>query len=307
MQVAVAIMKFACFFIRGVLVCLAFLWICAAGAKVKIAGALRERIGESFSDNFPAFRWSLGFAKQSGASLLLWPEFALAFPAKGVSRKSVFPFCDGNVPQVGWTCGSEGVQGNASSIAKAVGCAARDAGIGAAVNICETFPCQKGGKEECPPDGKFVYNSELVFDSRGTLVAKYYKSHPWYAKVFDAPRNASANLVYFDMPTTQGMERVGVFTCKDIMYSQPGDNLVAVSGVHRVIYSVAVDVLGIIGESALEVVERRWAKNHNVTMLTSNLGVDAGTELFLPDGEKAIALADAQIPGETGRVRVFEW
>ena len=123
-QVAVAIMKFACFFIRGVLVCLAFLWICAAGAKVKIAGALRERIGESFSDNFPAFRWSLGFAKQSGASLLLWPEFALAFPAKGVSRKSVFPFCDGNVPQVGWTCGSEGVQGNASSIAKAVGCAA---------------------------------------------------------------------------------------------------------------------------------------------------------------------------------------
>ena len=135
-------------------------------------------------------------------------------------------------------------------------------------------------------------------------MAKYYKSHPWYAKVFDAPRNASANLVYFDMPTTQGMEALVCLRAKTSCIRSRAI-ISSVSGVHRVIYSVAVDVLGIIGESALEVVERRWAKNHNVTMLTSNLGVDAGTELFLPDGEKAIALADAQIPGETGRVRVL--
>jgi len=48
----------------------------------------------------------------------------------------------------------------------------------------------KSAPPNCPSDGQFVYNTDLLFDDRGALVAKYRKAHPAFIFSVDAPPRA---------------------------------------------------------------------------------------------------------------------
>jgi len=100
-----------------------------------------------------------------------------------------------------------------------------------------------------------LYNTQAVI-AGGVLVAKYHKMHPWPGECFAVP---PTNMVTFTLQGTM----IGIFTCFDIMFTDPKDDLVKM-GVKFFSYSSAIPL---IAKTAVEVFS--WA--NRVTVFNSNL------------------------------------
>ena len=70
----------------------------------------------------------------------------------------------------------------------------------------------------CPPNGWYQYNTNVVFDSDGSLIAKYHKTHLYNEenKIFDTPHPTP----HVTFNTSFGVT-FGTFTCYDILYCDP--------------------------------------------------------------------------------------
>ncbi|GIX89244.1 pantetheinase [Caerostris extrusa] len=49
--------------------------------------------------------------------------------------------------------------------------------------------------DDCPEDGIYRFNTQVVFNKRGTLIARYYKQHPFFEEGITTPKYA-ANVYY---------------------------------------------------------------------------------------------------------------
>ena len=67
-------------------------------------------------------------------------------------------------------------------------------------------------------DGYNLYNTNLVFDRTGVLVAKYWKQNLFFEPVFDVPSEP-----VFTTFTTDFGVTFGTFTCFDSLWNQSFD------------------------------------------------------------------------------------
>ena len=67
-------------------------------------------------------------------------------------------------------------------------------------------------------DGYNLYNTNLVFDRTGALVAKYWKQNLFFEPVFDVPSEP----IYTTFTTDFGVT-FGTFTCFDSLWNQSFD------------------------------------------------------------------------------------
>ena len=86
----------------------------------------------------------------------------------------------------------------------------------------------------------------------------YRKMHPWEEKCFQP---AEENLVTF---THRGSAPIGVFVCKDILYSTPGPAL-AEAGVRHFVYSAQIPIVGSAAQAG-------WSGLYNATLIASDQG-----------------------------------
>ncbi|GIY75357.1 hypothetical protein CEXT_96382 [Caerostris extrusa] len=83
---------------------------------------------------------------------------------------------------------------------------------------CETDKnCDKDNSNctVCPKDGHFFYNTNVVFNREGTLIAKYYKRHLYFEPEMNTPHKPED--AYFD--TDFG--NFSTFICFDLMFKEP--------------------------------------------------------------------------------------
>ncbi|MGH0140977.1 UNVERIFIED_CONTAM: hypothetical protein FKN15_024035 [Acipenser sinensis] len=73
----------------------------------------------------------------------------------------------------------------------------------------------------CPPDGRYVFNTDMVFCDDGTLIAKYHKQNLYFEAAFDSP--AEYEHVTFDTPLAG---KFSIFTCFDVFFYKPSITLI---------------------------------------------------------------------------------
>ncbi len=125
-------------------------------------------------------------------------------------------------------------------------------------------PCE-AGDQQCPSDGHYQFNTNVVFETNGALIAKYHKQNLYSGeKVYFDPGAPSSNCITFH--TSFGVT-FGTFTCFDILYDEPGDCLLK-KGVKNFVLPTAwgnnFPFYVSIG------VQQSWSLKHSVNFLAAN-------------------------------------
>ena len=117
------------------------------------------------------------------------------------------------------------------------------------------------------------WNTQAIFGSDGTLLTKYRKTHPFKKKCFQVP--PTLELITFNISSLPF--EVGVFTCKDILYPTPSNNLYN-NGIRHFVYSSAIPLVG-------KAVKELWTDVHKDSFLMAS-DASAGEAGVFSNGKK---------------------
>ena len=161
-------------------------------------------------------------------------------------------------------------------------CIAAKNAIYVAANMADRQPCLRAKDLDCPISSHYQYNTEVVFNKTGCLVAKYHKQHLFLGEKlkFDTPKAVEHS--YFD--TDFG--RFGLMTCFDAVYKSPAVELVTDYNVTDVIFSTAW--MNVFPHFVSVAYHSGWARTLRVNYLSSNLHYVSsrfvGSGIFSPSG-----------------------
>uniref|UniRef100_A0A8C0I4W5 CN hydrolase domain-containing protein n=1 Tax=Balaenoptera musculus TaxID=9771 RepID=A0A8C0I4W5_BALMU len=141
-------------------------------------------------------------------------------------------------------------------------CLAKDNSIYIVANTGDKKPCN-ASDPQCPPDGHYQYNTDVVFDSEGRLVARYHKYNLFAPEIqFDFPKDSE--LVTFDSP----FGKFGIFTCFDIFSHDLAVMVVEEFQVDSILYPTAwYNTLPLLSAVPFH---SAWARALGVNLLAAN-------------------------------------
>lgn len=200
-------------------------------------------------------------AAEQGAQIIVTPEDALY--GWKFTRETIFPYLeDIPDPRVDWIPCRDPQRFGHTPIQTRLSCLAKNNSIYVLANIGDKKRCDSQDST-CPPNGYYQYNTNVVYDAKGQLVARYHKYHLYSEPQFDVPEKPE--LVTFD--TTFG--RFGIFTCFDILFHDPAVALVKDFHVDTILYPTAwMNVLPLL--TAIEF-HSAWAMGMRVNLLAANI------------------------------------
>ena len=130
-------------------------------------------------------------------------------------------------------------------------------------NMGEKAPCSASSDPNCPSDGRYQYEANVVFEADGRFIAKYRKYNliPAEKENFDVPP-----LEHVAFTTSFGVT-FGLFTCSDLLYKEPALGLVE-RGVKYFIFTTAwANSLPYFMSIA---VQQAWSRKTGTYLLASN-------------------------------------
>ncbi|XP_050717381.1 biotinidase-like [Eriocheir sinensis] len=194
-------------------------------------------------ENAQLFLEHANFAKQQGADILVFPEYGLTSTnlqgGDVLSLSQVVP-CpeDYVVPcQLSYTDDHSKVLGELS-------CGAAQLQLYLVVDLIEVDHCDTQCLLDCSNTGYRLYNTQVVLDRCGAVVARYRKKHLFLEPEFTAGTEDDSTAIF----TTDFGVTFSLQVCFDIMYESPGVANVE-AGVRNVAMSTAwVDELPFLTE-----------------------------------------------------------
>ena len=194
----------------------------------------------------------------------MFPEDGLM--AFGMSRDAIQPYLQQvSVNNTGSNPCLDGLQTDRQFILYRLSCMARDNGMYVVANFGTIEECND--TRHCPPDGRFQYNTNVVFDSNGSIVSVYHKWSLFYEDAFDFP--VAPEYAVFTTP-------FGTFAsivCFDILFKEPAVDLVQVHNVTNILMPTAWR--SILPEMSGIGYHESWAVRMGVNLMTSELHVPA--------------------------------
>ncbi|CAL1687896.1 unnamed protein product [Lasius platythorax] len=180
--------------------------------------------------NSDAYVKHIKTARENNADIIVFPEDGLTtleFPVREELQDwtTIIPAASDNCTP----CTNNTVE--VSDALKKISCAARENEIYVVINIAEKLPCTGDG---CPEDNIFYYNSNVVFDRTGTIIARYRKTNLFMEPHFDV--TSVPEIVTFD--TDFGV-KFGTFICFDILFYEPALQLTRLHEVTDIAYTTA--------------------------------------------------------------------
>ncbi|PSN46120.1 Vanin-like protein 2 [Blattella germanica] len=118
-----------------------------------------------------------------------------------------------------------------SEVLKILSCAALNASLYVVVNLPEIQECEGMG---CPDDEAFFYNTDIAFDRKGKLIARYRKYNLFGEPGFDITTKPEISTFQTDFGV-----RFGMSTCFDIFFHDPILQLVKELAITDIVFPVA--------------------------------------------------------------------
>ncbi|XP_059691523.1 pantetheine hydrolase VNN2 isoform X1 [Gavia stellata] len=232
--------------------------------------------------NMDVLEGAIKEAAQQGAHIIVTPEDGIY--GWRFTRESIYPYLeDIPDPAVNWIPCTDPTRFAPAPVQERLSCMARNNSIYVVANIGDKKPCNSSDPS-CPSDGRYQYNTDVVFDREGKLVARYHKYNLFRRETqFNYPKEPEA--ITFETP----FGKFGIFTCFDILFWEPAVVLVSELQVDTVLFPTAwMNVLPFL--TAVEF-HSAWAMGMGVNLLSANTHnislAMTGSGLFTPEGPVA--------------------
>ncbi|XP_078124085.1 biotinidase-like isoform X2 [Sander vitreus] len=219
-------------------------------------------------------------AAQQGAQILVFPEDGLH--GFNFSRSSISGYLE-TIPdpqQESWNPCTEPGKYNNTEVLQRLSCMARRNNLYLVANMADLQPCplKTDPSSSCPSDGRWQFNTNVVFRSDGLLVARYHKNNLYFEEAFDTP--PQPEIITFD---TSFAGRFGLMICFDILFHKPTVALVE-KGVRQLIYPTAwMNQLPLLDTIQFQ---QAFSLGANVTLLAANIRNDQlkmrGSGIYTP-------------------------
>ena len=217
-------------------------------------------------DGFSSVLQSLG---QAAVHIIVFPEAALLGLSASIhSRDAIYPYLEQmpepsqDVSQSINPCIDSAYSHN--SVLYQLSCFARTFKTVIVANMGEVQNCSRA--KGCPKDGRFQYNTNVVFESDGRLIAKYRKQNLYDSemKLYDSGTTDSCVTFAASFGIT-----FGAMTCFDLLYKKPGDCIINKEHIKHVVLPTAWGNNYPFYMSV--VVQQAWSMKHGVNFLAANV------------------------------------
>lgn len=181
--------------------------------------------------------------------------------------------------EIDWTPCTDPKRFSRTKVQTFLSCLAKDNSLYLVANYGDAQPCSSDDPH-CPENGQYQYNTNIVFNRNGKLVARYHKQHLFYENQYQEP--SVPEMITFD--TEFG--RFGTFTCFDILFHDPAIPLVERFNITDVVFPTAwMDALPYFSAIGYH---SSFAVAYNVNFLASNIHLPGlrfqGSGIYTPDG-----------------------
>ncbi|XP_010611073.1 biotinidase isoform X1 [Fukomys damarensis] len=223
----------------------------------------RKQALELMNQNLDIYEQQVMTAAQKGVQIIVFPEDGIH--GFNFTRTSIYPFLDFMPsPQlVRWNPCLEPHRFNDTEVLQRLSCMALKGEMFLVANLGIKEPCLSSDPG-CPSDGRYQFNTNVVFSSNGTLVDRYRKHNLYFEAAFDTP--LKVDYITFHTPFAGTF---GIFTCFDILFFDPAVRLLQDSEVKHVVYPTAwMNQLPLL--AAIEI-QKAFAVAFGVNVLAANI------------------------------------
>lgn len=162
-------------------------------------------------------------AAEQGADIIVFPEIGLVAYGSGTRYATPLP----DPADMVNPCND--ITSNVTEAIRTLSCEARNQRMYVVVNVPEVAPCDNSNSN-C----SVYYNSNVVFDRNGTIVARYRKFNLFGEIGFSKTPEAEISILDTDFGV-----QFGIFTCFDLMFEKPAVQLVKEWGVKDIVFPTA--------------------------------------------------------------------
>nr|XP_006205350.2 biotinidase isoform X1 [Vicugna pacos] len=223
----------------------------------------RRQALELMNQNLDVYEQQVMAAAQKGAQIIVFPEDGIH--GFNFTRTSIYPFLD-FMPSphlIGWNPCLEPHRFNDTEVLQRLSCMALKGEMFLVANLGTKQPCHSRDPG-CPNDGRYQFNTNIVFSSNGTLVDRYRKHNLYFEAAFDTP--LEVDHIIFDTPFAG---KFGIFTCFDILFFEPAARLLRDPEVKHVVYPTAwMNQLPLL---AAVQIQRGFATAFGINLLAANI------------------------------------
>ncbi|XP_043821784.1 biotinidase isoform X2 [Dromiciops gliroides] len=223
----------------------------------------RESALGLMNQNLDLYEEQIEASAKEGVQIIVFPEDGIH--GFNFTRDSIYPFLDFLPPlQSGkWNPCLEPRKFRDTEVLQRLSCLAIKGQMYLVANMGTKQPCNSSDPQ-CPSDGRYHFNTNIVFSDNGTLVASYRKQNLYFEYAFDTPSEVDHST--FDTPFAG---KFGIFTCFDILFFEPAVSLVRDYAVKHIVYPAAwMNQLPLLAGIEFQ---QGFAVAFNVNVLAANL------------------------------------
>lgn len=230
--------------------------------------------------NLDVYEEQAARAAEQGAQILVFPEDGIH--GFNYTRSSISGYLE-TVPdpqKESWNPCTEPGRYSNTEVLQRLSCMARRYNLYLVANMADLQPgaLKTDPSSSCPSDGRWQFNTNVVFSSDGLLVARYHKHNLYFEEAFNAP--PQVEVITFDTPFAG---RFGLIVCFDILFREPTVTLVE-RGVRQLIFPTAwMNQLPLLDTIQFQ---RAFSLGANITLLAANIRNDrlimTGSGIYTP-------------------------